>query len=249
MIDVRIAERRAAVQTARRRRRVRRLIGLLAVAVVVAAGVAIERSSLVALQEVEVTGTDRLTAEEVLAAAELAPGRSILRLDLAQVEERVERLPLVRDASVQRVDRLRVRIEVVERVPMIVATGRGATRQVDRDGVIIAEGEFDGLPVVALRDAPPEVGGEVADVPALANAHRAWRGLTGPLRTQVERLEAPGPDQLTLELVSGVEVRFGRAERVDEKVRALGVILEDLGDLPVESIDVRAPSAPVIVSG
>jgi hypothetical protein len=44
-------------------------------------------------------------------------------------------------------------------------------------------------------------------------------------------------------------VRFGRAERVDEKVRALGAILGDVGDSPVTVIDVRAPSAPVVIGG
>jgi cell division protein FtsQ len=162
------------------------------------------------------------------------------------VEERVEELPLVRSADARRLDPLTVLIEVVEREPVLTVQGRGEHVLVDRDGIVLAEGRVDELPVVRLREAPPAPGEQVEEHPALANAHRAWRSLSGPLRADVVRYDARDPDDLTLRLRSGVDVRFGRAERVDEKVRALGAVLEDLGDTPVAAIDVRAPSAPVV---
>jgi cell division protein FtsQ len=249
VIDERIAERRASVRGERRRARLRRT--RVAVVVLLLAGllVALERSPLVGLDRIEVTGTDRLEPEEVRAAADLPLGSSTLRLRLGEATARVETLPLVRRARIQRLDPLSVRIEVQEREPSLIAAGRGRQVLVDRDGVVIADGAVDGLPVVALRDAPPEVGEDVTAVPALANAHRAWRGLSGDLRVAVARYDARGPDDLWLELRSGVEVRFGRADRIDEKVRALGAILGDVGDTPVQVIDVRAPSAPVVIGG
>jgi cell division protein FtsQ len=249
VIDERIAERRATVREERRRARLRRTRVVVVLLVLVGLLVAVERSPLVGLDRIEVAGTERLDPDEVRSAAALPLGSSTLRLRLGEATARVELLPLVRRVRIQRLDPLSVRIEVLEREPSLVVTGRGRQRLVDRDGVVIADGAVAGLPVVALREAPPEVGGDVTDVPALANAHRAWRGLSGDLRVTVARYEARGPDDLWLELSSGVEVRFGRAERVDEKVRALGAILGDVGDTPVQVIDVRAPSAPVVVGG
>lgn len=249
MIDERIAERRATVREQRRRARLRRTRWALGLLVLVGLLVVLERSPLVGLDRIEVAGTERLDPDEVRAAAELPPGTSTLRLRLGEATERVESLSLVRRARIQRLDPLRVRIEVVEREPSLVAVGRGRQRLVDRDGVVIADGTVAGLPLVVLREAPPDVGGDVGDVPALANAHRAWSGLSGDLRVAVERFDARGPDDLWLELSSGIEVRFGRAERVDEKVRALGAILGDVGDTAVRGIDVRAPSAPVVIGG
>jgi cell division septal protein FtsQ len=248
VIDERIAQRRAGVRDADRRRRLRRTVRIAAVLVVLATLVGLERSSLVALEEVTVLGLDRLDAATVLDVAALPIGSSVARARLGAVEDRIERLPLVRSVTARRTGPRQVRIEVIERLPVLVVEGNGAERLVDRDGVVIAEGRLEGLPVVVLRTAPPGVGAVVSASPTLANAHLAWRGLSGPLRATVERYLADGPDDLTLVLRSGIEVRFGRAERVDEKVRALGAVLADIGDTPVGVIDVRAPGAPVIVA-
>ncbi|HSK22360.1 MAG TPA: FtsQ-type POTRA domain-containing protein [Egicoccus sp.] len=246
MIDERIAQRRRQVREQRRQHRLRRTVTLVLLAVVAVALVVVERSDLVALEEVEVVGTDRLEVEAVIAAADLPLGTSTLRLRLGDAEARVEGLPLVREATARRLDPLTVQIEVVERVPAVNVTGDGEQVLVDRDGVVIEPGRLDGLPEIVVSVSPPAPGERVDALPALANAHRAWRGLSGPLRTEVVRYRAGGPDALDLELASGVLVHFGRAERVDEKVRALGAVLEDLDGTPVASIDVRAPSTPVI---
>jgi cell division protein FtsQ len=247
MIDERIAERRRHIRGERRRGRLRRT--LLVVALVVLAGVlvAVERSALVGLEEVEVAGTERLEPEEVLEAADLALGTSTLRLRLGAVEDRVETLPLVREASARRLDPLTVRIEVTERRPALNVRGADRTALVDREGVVLDDDRVEGLPEIHLDGDVPAVGEDVAVDPALANAHQAWRSLSGPLRAEVVRYDAGGPDELDLHLRSGVEVRFGRAERVDEKVRALGAVLDDVAEAEVAVIDVRAPSAPVVV--
>lgn len=246
MIDERIAARRREVREQRRQHRLRRTITVVVLVVLAVALVVVERSDLVALEEVEVTGTQRLDVDAVIAAADLPLGTSTLRLRLGEAEARVEALPLVREATARRLDPLTVHIEVTERVPAVNVTGGGDAVLVDRDGVVVETGRLDELPEIVLDAAPPTPGERVDALPALANAHRAWRGLSGPLRTEVVRYHAGGPDELDLELASGVRVHFGRAERIDEKVRALGAVLEDLDGTPVASIDVRAPSTPVI---
>jgi cell division septal protein FtsQ len=247
VIDERIAQRRARVRDDDRRRRLRRTVTVAALLLVLAVVVAVESSPLVGLEEVQVVGLDRLDAGAVRDAADLPLGTSTLRLRLRAAAARVEALPLVREAGARRIDPLTVRIEVAERQPALVVEGGGASRMVDRDGVIIAEGGLDGLPLISLPTEPPPVGETIAADATLANAHRAWRGLSGPLRTSVVRYEAAGPDELSLHLDRGIEVRFGRADRIDEKVRAIGAVLGDVGDTPIELIDVRAPSAPVVV--
>lgn len=256
MIDDRIAARRREVRDHRRQRRLRRTLVLGGVAVLLLAFVAIERSALVAVEDIEVIGLHRLSEEQVEDAAAIELGTSTLRLKLGDAAERVADLPLVRDASARRADPLTVVIEVVEREPVLVAAGGDRRVLVDRDGVVIAEGSMDGLAVVELAEAPPPPGDTVAAQSALGNAHAVWRGLSGPLRAQVRRLAAPSADDLELALASGIDVRFGRADRVDEKVRALGAVLEDVTTASTEEletgavthIDVRAPGAPVVTA-
>jgi cell division protein FtsQ len=246
VIDERIAERRRQVRGERRRWRLRRTVVVVLLLLVAVALVVVERSALVGLEEVQVTGTERLDPDEVLDAADLALGTSTLRLRLGAVEERVEGLALVREAIARRLDPLTVLIEVTERQPSLNVRQGDDRRLVDREGIVLADGWVDGLPEVRLTGEVPAPGEEVAAEPGLANAHRAWRSLSGPLRAEVVRYDAGGPDELTLRLRSGTEVRFGRAERVDEKVRALGAVLEDVAEVEVAVIDVRAPSRPVI---
>lgn len=247
MIDDRIAERRADVRADRRRHRLRRTLRVVALVLVAVALVAVERSPLVGLEEVRVRGVEELAASQVREAAGLELGTSTLRLGLSAATERVEELALVRSARVHRVDPLTVEVQVIERRPVLRATDGDVVRLVDRDGVVILEDGGGDLVEVRLAQPPPQVGATVVELPALANAYRVWRGLSGPLRARVDAYEATGVEELELDLDSGVRVRFGRAERVDEKVRALGAVLEDVGDTPIDMVDVRAPGAPVVV--
>ena len=246
-MDARIAQRRREIRTERQRRRWRRTRIALVVLVVLGALVALERSPLVAIEQVEVVGTERLAPEQVLEQAAVELGSSSVRLRPAEVEARVAALPLVRTVTVRRLDPLTVQVEVVERAPVLRVEGRDGAVLVDRDGVVVDEAADEDLPVVRIAEDAPEPGRRVGDSPTVANAHAVWQGLSGPLRASVLRYDAAGPDELTLQLTSGVQVQFGRAERLDEKVRALGAVLEDVGDTPVQRVDVRAPRAPVVI--
>ncbi len=246
-MDTRIARRRAEVRRQRMRRRRRKTVIAVLVGLLVAAGVALERSPLMALAEVEVAGTERLAPEAVREAAALPLGTSTLRLDLASAEGRVEDLAWVRTADIRRRDPLTVLISVRERRPGMTVTTPGGSALIDEDGVVLERGAGDGLPVLSLaRGRIPPPGERVGEDPTAANALRIYRGLPGPLRTEVARVEGRQPDQAELVLRDGTIVRFGRADRIDEKARALGALLAEV-EGPVTAIDVRAPSNPVVI--
>lgn len=253
-VDERIAERRREVRDERRRARLRRTLTVLALLVLLGAGYAIERSPLVALSEIQVSGTDRLDPDEIIAAADLELGTSTLRLDLGEAEARVRALPVVGQVEARRVDPLTVRITVVERVPLLVAASGPDRVLIDGDGIVIAVGDEAGLvPILLPAGAElPAPGERVTTLPALAAAHTIHRQLPPALRQRVARLEAHGPEEVDvrLRMPTGdpVLVHLGRAERVDEKARALLAVLADVGDVAVSSIDVRAPATPVVRS-
>lgn len=245
-VNERIARRRAEVRAARRRRRLRRTLTVLVVAAVAAGLVALERSSLVALADLDVVGLERLAEEEVRAAAEVQEGMSVLRIRRGDVEERVEAMPLVEEARVERVGALGLRIRVTEEAPVLTARFSTGPVLVSEEGVVIGDGEAPGTTVVAVGGPAPAPGDRVEDVPALRAAHTVLLGLPGPLEALVASAEAEEADDVRLVLESGVEVRWGTASRNDEKARALGAVLEDLGTRVVTRIDVRAPMAPTV---
>lgn len=245
-LDERIAERRRLVRQERQRRRLRRTITVAVVLALAVVAYGIERSSLVALQEIRVEGTERLDPQLVREVSQLELGTSTLRLGLGEVEERVRALPLVRDVRAWRADPLTAVIAIEERVPVLVAEAGERAVLIDADGVVLGRGGEEGLPVVRLGGVLPAPGETVQERPGLANAHAVYVGLPGPLRTATAHYEARGPHETDLILHSGARVRFGDARRLDEKVRALGAVLEDLGDVPVSIIDVRAPASPAV---
>jgi cell division protein FtsQ len=242
----RIAERRRALREARRRRRLRRTLLVAGILVIAGAVVVADRTGLTALERVSVLGANRTPEVEVLAAAGVEPGDSSLGVRTGRVASRVATLPTVGSAEVRRDGLRELTILVRERDPVLQVVGPGRAVLVDRDGMVVEVATDDALPVVELVDRPPAPGEHVGVDPALANAHRTWRGLSGPLRAEVTHYLAGGPDELTLRLRRGVDVRFGRAERIDEKIRAIGAVLGDLDDADIDYIDVRAPGRPVV---
>lgn len=246
-MDRRMLERRLRVRRDRQRRRLRRTVLVGLAVLVVVALVLIERSPLVGLAEVRVRGVQRLEAAAVRAAADLQLGTSTLRLPLAEAESRVESLPAVRRARARRVDPLTVEIVVSEREPVARVVGRGAPVLVDAEGIVLAEAAHEPLVEIQLGRRPvPDPGRPVTASPALATAHRVLMSLSPDLRERVERYEARAADGLVLVLGDGTRVRFGRADDVAAKQRALRVVLDDLDDRGVTAVDVRTPAHPVV---
>ena len=246
VVNERIAQRRAEVRAARRRRRLRRTITITVLVLAAVGFLLLERSSLVALADLEVTGLERLDEAEVLEAAGVAEGMSVLRIRLGEVEERVVALPLVEAAEAVRVGPLGLRIDVVEAAPALTARFPTASVLVSEQGLVLGEGEAPGTPVADVRGRPPEPGETVAASGTLAAAHAVVRSLPGPVLALVGRVEVTAPDDVRLVLENGVEVAWGDASRGDEKARALGAVLEDLAGRSVQLVDVRAPMAPTV---
>lgn len=249
MVDERILERRQRVRSEHRQRRLRRTIVLAVVVALLVVGVLVERSSLVALDEVRVVGTQRLSADEVRKAADLPLGTSTLRLRLSQAKTRVEALPLVAEATLRRLDPLTIEITVIEREPAMMVVAGSRAVLIDETGVLLVEGREPDLLTIELP-APtplPPLGEQPAPTTALGNAVAFHRQLSGPLRSEIVRYRASGPADLEADLVGGIRAILGEAVRVDEKARALGAVLEDLGTEPASAIDVRAPGAPVVI--
>ena len=82
-------------------------------------------SSLFALRYVTVEGTSRLTVAQVLDAAHVQQGSSLVRLDTGAIARRVDALAPVRRALVTRNWPHGLVIRVTERTPAAVAIGPG----------------------------------------------------------------------------------------------------------------------------
>src|SRR5688500_12410823 len=114
-IDPRIRAPRAAVQRAEGRRRLRVLLAALGAVAAAAAGPAAPRSPLLEVDKVVIRGADHTSRSDVVAAAGTADDPLLIEYDTEAAARRIERLPWVRSAQVERKWPDTVRIALVER--------------------------------------------------------------------------------------------------------------------------------------
>lgn len=230
----RLAARAQAERSARRRRTGRRLAVAAAGLAPVALLVWILLSSpLLGVRSVAVSGTTRLTAAQVRAAADVATGTPLARVDAAAVVRRVKALGPVAQVRVSRGWPSTLRVRVVERVAVAgVLTSRGATL-LDADGVAFAP--VASLPpgVVRLQVAKPG-----PTDPTTRAALAVLAELPPSIRVRVAIVRAAGPSSVTLLLRDGRRVLWGGVGDPVLKAQAAEALLK----MPGSTYDVSRPA-------
>jgi len=208
-----------------RRRRLRRWVvvgvpALIVVLLVTAAWVVLA-SPYLAVRDVRVVGTHRLTTQQVEEAAGIAVGRPIVRLDLGAAQRRVEQLRVVRSATVTASWPHTVVVTVVERTPVAAAqTAAGSWWQLDADGVVVTQSAGRPPGLVLIRLDPTTTSDDTLQAAAsVAAALPSW------LRRQVEDVTAQTQDSVRLDLTNGGLVRWGSAQDSATKAQVLAALL------------------------
>ncbi|WP_052460191.1 cell division protein FtsQ/DivIB [Tessaracoccus massiliensis] len=223
-------------RTAERRRKW--LLGGGIGAAVILVGVAIWLaffSQVLAAQKVAVDGVELLTADEVVAAAQVALGEPLLIQDVRAIGERVESLPAVRSVDVSRQLPDTVQIAVTERTASYLRESEGGYDWIDEEGVAFhttptpVEGEL-----LAAVEAVEDQQRLLADVATVADA------VPGDLRAQVVAIRAEAVDRISLTLDGGRTVVWGSAEESDLKAEVIGALLS----VEATVYDVSAPGHP-----
>lgn len=228
-----------ARRLARRRRAVRPLLLLVAVAVTITAlGWVALNSSLFAIRTVTVEGTSRLTVAQVLAAARVPRGTSLVRLDPGTVQHRVARLPAVAQVEVRRRWPHGLVISVTERTPAAVVGAGTGVELVDRTGVAFASAPTAPPGLVSLQVSGPVPGTGEADTRA---AMQVLGALPAGVRRRVITVAAPTPDEVRLDFRDGSTVVWGSAADSATKVAVLRALLHRRAHF----YDVSTPSIAV----
>lgn len=238
---VQAAPRRAAkVRAQRAGRRRRRLHGVLVALAVLtplaALAWALLLSPWLAVEQVEVTGTGRLTAEQVVAAAAVEPGTPLARLDAGDVADRVRSLAPVQDVRVARSWPTTLRLEVTERTAVAAVPRAQGVQLLDAEGVVFADEPAApaGVPTLDVRRP-------ARDDPATVAALAVRAELPADLAAQVAVLRATTPSDVELELTDGRTVVWGAPGGAATKAAALTTLLT----MPGTRYDVSAPGVVV----
>jgi cell division protein FtsQ len=135
------------------------------------------------VDDIFVEGRARTPRDQLLGALGVKRGDAILAVDLAAAQKRIEEIPWVRTAAVERRLPNQIHILITERSPIALWQNKGRYFLVDHDGQIVGEGidDYAGLPLTVGEGAPDHAADLVAllaSEPALKDRVKAatWVG-------------------------------------------------------------------------
>jgi len=130
-------------------------VGLVAVSVGLLAGYRwLTTIDYFAVRELEITGINRMSREDVLAQVDLAPGANLLAVNMENVEAQLQGNPWIESAQVTRVLPGSLKIKVVEREPSYIVQYEDTLCYADAEGRIIDKvkaDKFVSLPQVEVE--------------------------------------------------------------------------------------------------
>jgi cell division protein FtsQ len=210
----------------------RMVIGVMIVAVpaaLVAAGGWLLTSPRFAVKSVEVRGSQQVSQERIIEAAQIPAGRSLFLLDPRQIARGVEALPEVERAEVIRELPDRVTVLVEERKPFTLVHA-GRLHWIDESGRVLGRESqavtppapvISGLSEAELLSVKASPTGKARDAIRLI---RALLRSGSPLAAEISEIDVASPDGPVLYTVGGIEVRLG-AEDWEERLARLEAVL------------------------
>ena len=178
---------------------------------------------LLVVRSVVVTGTHLVPKAEVLEVAGVRLGTPLIRVSTSEIASRVVAIAQVQSVQVTKSWPDRVVIAVHERTPALaVAAPGGGFDLVDPDGVTVlwAAHRPARFPLY-LTTAAASLRGD----PDVAAAAGVLGELPGWLRRSVASITAPDPDQVTLQLASGITVLWGGTGDASAKAEELALLM------------------------
>lgn len=157
-----------------------------------------------AVEDVLVIGRQRTDKGKLLAQIGVRRGMPMLAIDPYETKARLEALPWVSRATVERRLPRLLLLEIEERQPMALWQHRGRKAVIDRQGEVIPGAEprrFSGLPLVVGEEAPPHT----AELLAILSREPA-------LQAQVAAAVRVGKRRWNLRLTNGIDVRLPEAD-------------------------------------
>jgi cell division protein FtsQ len=223
------------------------LIAATALVLLLAGWFWLRDSSLVAVEQVEVSGIDREGQGARVRAALEEAARSMTTLHVRQdaLDTAVASFSLVKRLEVATDFPDTMRIHVVTNVAVGAVLVEGRRIAVTSDGTLLRDvAASPELPQIPMSVAP--AGARVTE-PAARTAVAALAAAPSPLRGRVEGIVTTRERGLEIRLAHGPVLRFGTGERLHAKWAAATAVLADPEAAGASAIDVSSPERPAVV--
>ena len=221
------------------------MVAALLIAVLVAGGLWLRDSSLVAVRHVEVTGLTGSQQQEIRSALEhAASSMTTLHVREDALRAAVAPFSIVKDIEVAPDFPRTLRIHVVSNVAVGVVELAGRRTPVTADGRVLADvAAADDLPLVPLERVPA---GRRLDERDALEALAVLGAAPRALRTRIARVASSTPHGLELHVAPGPVLRFGDGTRANAKWAAAAAVLADDESAGASYVDVTAPERPAV---
>jgi len=199
------------------------LFAVVGGAIVAAMAWALLGSQLLVVRSVQVAGGGRaVPAAQVLAAAHVAHGTPLIRVNTGAIARQVERLRQVQSVQVSKDWPSTVVITVTPRTPVFAVRVAGGYALVDRFGVSIRDvpGQPAGLPLLNVSPAAA-LGGN----PAVRAAAVVLTELPPQIARKVRDVSATSSSDVSLTLANGSVVVWGSTAQAKQKAKELTVLM------------------------
>lgn len=190
-------------------------------------------SSVLALTQVKVTGTSLVTAKDVTRQAAAPMGAPLVRLDTAQIADRVGQLAPVKHVTVTRNWPHGVTIAIVERTPVVQRKDASEYQWIDENGTVLNT-TLKPAPGVPIATTVSDKSQDLAHVATIVAA------LGSDLTQQVTAIDQKTTDQVTITLTKNRTVLWGGPEQSDLKAQVLAALLT----VKASTYDVSSPAHP-----
>ncbi|MEN6431183.1 MAG: FtsQ-type POTRA domain-containing protein [Coriobacteriales bacterium] len=238
-------ERRRAERA--RRTRMRLLVAAVVIALLAGGAVVLYRSQVFDIRSVQVTGTHRLTPDEVRSRAAVPADATLLRYPQDEMRERLLTQAWIADVQITRDYPHTLKIRVTERVPQAIVDTGEEFWIVDKEGYVVAQQSLEATSnLVVVRDTPglDLAAGRKTSSEVVMNALALLGGVSDELRSRTRAVSAPSIDETTLITKDNVEILMGEAVDLEKKdAIVLKILHEQAG--AVVFIDVRNTERPV----
>lgn len=191
------------------------------------------------VQQVRVEGLQTLPAPMVAKAAGIMPGEPIFKISVQEAQARIEALPEIRSARVERALPDMVRLIVQEREPYALWQHDGKQLWMDRDGTLLHN------QTQAAHEGDMVLVGE--DVPHHAGAFLAMIDQTPDLRDKVSAAQRIGGRRWNVRLTNGMVIKLPQQgqETAWQKLAEL-VTQQQLLERAVTVIDLRLEDRAIV---
>jgi cell division protein FtsQ len=200
---------------------------------------ALARAVGLGLEQVTISGISQIRENEVLAAAGLNAHVSLPFIDVTDVRERLERVPLIKSASVRKLYPNELVIGLTEREPHAIWQNNGELFIISADGTVIdlmQDERFVSLPLV------------VGDRANLRNKdYLALLEAAGPLKSRIRAGTLVSGRRWTLKMDNGMDVRLPEVGAADALARLVKLEREQkILEKDVLAVDLRMADRVVV---